>query len=463
MHAFNSGVHSGLPGKGASVALKLRLTLGVVLLSVFLTASPAAAISLISDEETEVFLHQTLRPIFAAAGVTFHPGQIYIVNDKALNAFVSDGNRMFVNIGTLTTADSQNEISGVLAHETGHIQGGHILRHKIQSREIQNISLASMLMGGLAGIAVGRPDVSIAAILGSQGSAINSMLTYQVSEERSADEAAVKILRQINQSPAGMLQFMKKIQKNNRLQGIAENNWFRTHPITSERIAFLEKAVSESKAPRNGKQEAEFQRIKAKLTAYIDEPAETLKRYPGSNNSANARYARAIAYSKRADTKAALREMDSLLQAEPDNPYFHELKGQILLESGQLKAAIAAYRQALKLVPSSALFKLNLVQAMIEDNPSPAQINYIINLLNQVLVDNPDSYAWIYLARAYGLKNDMANSNYAAAEFSLLGGDLEVAEKQLKAAEKYNPSPALRLKLDDLQLRLKQLKKELKQ
>ena len=258
------------------------------------------------------------------------------------------------------------------------------------------------------------------------------------------------------------MKLMKKIQKNNRLQGISENNWFRTHPITSERIAFLEKAVSESKAPRNGKQEAEFQRIKAKLTAYIDEPAETLKRYPDSNNSANARYARAIAYSKRADTKAALREMDSLLQDEPGNPYFYELKGQILLESGQLKAAIAAYRQALKLAPSSALFKLNLVQAMIEDAPSPAQINYIINLLNQVLVDNPDSYAWIYLARAYGLKNDMANSNYAAAEFSLLGGDLEVAEKQLKAAEKYNPSPALRLKLDDLQLRLKQLKKELK-
>ncbi len=184
-----------------------------MLLSVFLNCGTAAAISLISDEETEIFLHQTLRPVFNAAGVTFHPGQIYIVNDPTLNAFVSDGNRMFVNIGTIIGADSQNELTGVLAHETGHIQGGHILRHKIKSREIQNVSLASMVVGSLAGIAAGRADLSIAAILGSQSSAINSMLTYQISEERSADEAAVALLKKINQSPAGMLEFMKKFRK----------------------------------------------------------------------------------------------------------------------------------------------------------------------------------------------------------------------------------------------------------
>ena len=143
-----------------------KLAGSLVLLSVFLNCGTARAISLISDEETEIFLHQTLRPVFNAAGVAFRPGQIYIVNDRELNAFVTDGNRMFVNIGTITAADSQNELTGVLAHETGHIQGGHILRHKIKSREVQSISLASMLVGGLAGIAAGRADLSIAAILG---------------------------------------------------------------------------------------------------------------------------------------------------------------------------------------------------------------------------------------------------------------------------------------------------------
>jgi len=437
-----------------------KLALGLILLSVFLFSQPAKAISLISDQETETFLHQTLRPVFAAAGVTFNPESVYIVNDRELNAFVSEGNRMFVNIGTLISADSQNELTGVLAHETGHIQGGHILRHKVQSQQIQYASLASMIVGGIAGIAAGRPDIGIAAIIGSQGSALNSMLTYQVSEERSADEAAVDILQKINQSPAGMLNFMKKIQKNNRLQGIKETNWFRTHPISTERIAFLEEAVQKSTAPANGKQEAAFQRIKIKLKAYINSPEETFKNYPLSDQSANARYAQAIAYSKQANAKAALQKIDSLLQDEPHNPYFYELKGQILLESGRLKPAAEAYRQALRLIPSSATFKLNLVQVMIEDNPDTAQLQYIINLLNQILVHNPDSYAWLYLARAYGLKNDLANSNYAAAEFSLRSGDIPVAVKQLAAAEKATPSPALRLKLEDLKLRIKQIKEE---
>lgn len=133
-----------------------KLAGSLVLLSVFLNCGTARAISLISDEETEIFLHQTLRPVFNAAGVAFRPGQIYIVNDRELNAFVTDGNRMFVNIGTITAADSQNELTGVLAHETGHIQGGHILRHKIKSREVQSISLASMLVAAWPAL---PPDV----------------------------------------------------------------------------------------------------------------------------------------------------------------------------------------------------------------------------------------------------------------------------------------------------------------
>ena len=218
-----------------------KYIMSILAAAICFAAMPVWALSLISDEETEVFLHQTLKPIFQASGTTFNPRNIYIVNDKSLNAFVADGNNMFVTVGTLMNADSQNEISGVLAHETGHIEGGHLLRHKIQAREVQRVSLASMLLGGAAGIAAGRPDISIAAILGSQGSAMSNMLSYQVSEERSADEAAIKLLRRINQSPAGMLSFMKKIQKNNTLQGIEETSYYRTHPVTSERIAFFGK------------------------------------------------------------------------------------------------------------------------------------------------------------------------------------------------------------------------------
>lgn len=437
-----------------------KLAGSLVLLSVFLNCGTARAISLISDEETEIFLHQTLRPVFNAAGVAFRPGQIYIVNDRELNAFVTDGNRMFVNIGTITAADSQNELTGVLAHETGHIQGGHILRHKIKSREVQSISLASMLVGGLAGIAAGRADLSIAAILGSQSSALNSMLSYQISEERSADEAAVNLLKKINQSPAGMLAFLKKIQHRNKMQGIAERDYYRTHPLTDERISFVEKAARESRAPAQEPQEKGFQRIKAKLFAYTEEPRQTFLKYPPKDNSVPARYARAIALFKQLKMKEALAEVNSLIADEPQNPYFYELKGQMMMETGKIVPAAAAYRQALKLQPASSLFKLNLSQAMLENNPGQADLKEIVRMLNQVLVYNPDSYAWLLLARASGMQNDMATSNYAAAEFSFLGGDAQTARRQAENALRHNPSSTLRLKIDDLLMRIKQLEKE---
>ncbi len=431
-----------------------------LLLPYCMAAVQAQAMSLISDEETEIFLHQTLFPIFKASGTSFNPRRIYIVNDKSLNAFVTDGNNMFVTVGTLMSADSQNEVSGVLAHETGHIEGGHILRHKIQSREVQRMTLASMLLGSAAGIAAGRADVSIAAILGSQSSAMNSLLTYQVSEERSADEAAIKLLKKINQSPAGMLRFMKKIQKQNTLQGLEETSYFRTHPVTSERIAFIENAAKASNAPQKGAQEKEFERIRAKLYAYIEDPKNTLQKYSETDNSIAARYARTIAFFKKMDMPKALKLVDGLIAEEPKNPYFYELKGQMLLENGKIAQAAEIYKQALELRPNSALFKLNLAQTMLENSPSAEDLRKIVDLLNQILIYNPDSVAWILLSRAYGMQENAAGYNYAAAEYSLLTRDIRLARQQAEQALRANPAPALRLKLEDLLLRIKDMEKQ---
>lgn len=441
--------------------LLAKLSSSILLLAVcFCSFAANAGLSLISDEETEVFLHQTVRPIFKASGTSFSPNRIFIVNDNSLNAFVADGNNMFVHSGTLIAADSQNEITGVLAHETGHIEGGHILRHKIMSQQLQTASLASMIAGSLAGLAAGRADISIAAILGSQGTAISNMLSYQVSEERSADESAVKLLKKINQSPLGMLNFMKKIQQRNKLEGIEESNYYRTHPISNERIAFLGKAAEESKAPTQGLNEKEFKRVQAKLFAFIEDPKATFIRYPLSNNSIPARYAHAVAYFKQHKMPLALAKINQLLDDEPNNPYFYELKAQILFENGEIAKSVDIYKKALELRPNSSLFKLNLATAMIENNPSSAEQKYIINLLNQILIYNPDSYAWITLARAYGLQEDAANYNYASAEYSIRTGDLALAKRQAQAALKANPKQVTRLKIEDLLIRIKDLEKK---
>ncbi len=428
----------------------IGLICSVLLQSAFLSDASAASISLISDEETEQFLARQLRPVFKAADIPFNRNNIYIVNDDSLNAFVGDGNNMFVHTGTLMKANDENEIAGVLAHETGHIMGGHILRQKIKLQNMQQISLASMLAAGAAAAATGRADAAIAIMMGTQSSMLNAMLAYQVEEERSADESAVKLLQKTEQSPAGMRNFMKKIDRQNRLNGIAENPYFRTHPVTAERISFLNNAVRQSPFPAPAQPSNEFLRIKAKLSAFMEEPRKVLQKYPPSDKSTPARYAQAIVFFRMLKLNQSLKILNELIAEEPENPYFHELKGQIFMETGKIKPARTEYQKALSLLPNSALFQINLAQAVLEDNPNRNELEHTAEILNKSLLQRPDTYGWLLLSRAYGGLNDAANSNYAAAEYSLRIGAAETARRQANTALTANPSPQLRLKIDDL-------------
>lgn len=428
----------------------IGLICSVLLQSAFLSDASAASISLISDEETEQFLARQLRPVFKAADIPFNRNNIYIVNDDSLNAFVGDGNNMFVHTGTLMKANDENEIACVLAHETGHIMGGHILRQKIKLQNMQQISLASMLAAGAAAAATGRADAAIAIMMGTQSSMLNAMLAYQVEEERSADESAVKLLQKTEQSPAGMRNFMKKIDRQNRLNGIAENPYFRTHPVTAERISFLNNAVRQSPFPAPAQPSNEFLRIKAKLSAFMEEPRKVLQKYPPSDKSTPARYAQAIVFFRMLKLNQSLKILNELIAEEPENPYFHELKGQIFMETGKIKPARTEYQKALSLLPNSALFQINLAQAVLEDNPNRNELEHTAEILNKSLLQRPDTYGWLLLSRAYGGLNDTANSNYAAAEYSLRIGAAETARRQANTALTANSSPQLRLKIDDL-------------
>lgn len=437
------------------------LMCSILLLSAFLSYAHAnERISLISDEETELFLADILRPIFRAAGIPFNRNNIYIVNDDSLNAFVGDGNNMFVNTGTLIKAKNQNEIAGVLAHETGHIQGGHILRQKIKLQNMQQVSLASLLAAGVSAVATGRPDVAIAIALGSQSSMLNSMLAYQVEEERSADEAAVTLLEKVKQNPAGMRDFMKKIARQNRLSGIEENPYFRTHPVTSERVSFLDHSVKQSPYPVDLAPSETFLRIQAKLIAFMGDPVKTFQRYPLSDHSVPARYAQSIAYFKMLNIDKSLEILNQLIAEEPQNPFFRELKGQIYMETGKVKQAKTEYKKALELLPNSAIFEINLAHAVLENNPTKQELQNTVNILNKSLLKSPDTYSWLLLARAYGALNDRANSNYASAEYSLRTRNVKIARKQAEQALKSNPTSHLRLKINDLIARLDDIEQQ---
>ncbi len=419
----------------------------------------AQEIKIISDEETENLLEEITRPLFQSAGIPFNRNEVYIVEDNSLNAFVADGNNLFMHTGTIIAAQSPNEIAGVIAHETGHIAGGHILRQKLKNKALNEVSLVSAIAAGAAAAISGRADIAMAAMLGSQSSILTHYTRYKTEEERAADETAIKLLNKTKQSPRGMLNFMKKILSQNNLQGIEESPYFRTHPITRERISFFEKAVDETKNHSPSKLQNKFDKVKAKLTAYLLPPEQTFRIY-GTKNSTDARYAKAIAHFRLLKIKEALSEIDLLLKEEPQNPYFHELKGQIFLETGKIKQAKTEYQKALELMPESSLLQINFAQTLLEETPNSSEVQEAINLLNQAIIKRPSSFAWLLLARAYGLQEKTAYANYAAAEYSLRIGAAETAKEQLKQALNQNPDKKLKLKIADLQNKIDDLLKK---
>lgn len=420
--------------------------------------SPCFALSLISDEETELFLQKIISPLYKAAQIPFDRTKIHIVNDDSLNAFVSDGNDLFIHTGTIIAADSSNELSGVIAHETGHIMGGHIVRQKLKNQSLQQASLGSMILAGTAAAVTGRGDVAMAIALGGQSSTLNNFMQYRTEQERSADESAVKLLTQTKQSPSGMLKFMKKISKNNDLSGIEENPYFRTHPVTKERINFLQHALNISPYKGENNNEDEFLRVKAKLQAFLFAPEKTFRIYPLNNHSTAARYAHAIAYFKQLDINNALKKIDELIQLEPQNPFFRELKGQIYFETGKVHLAKKEYLQALSFLPNSALLQISAAQAIIEDSPSPADLQKAIKMLQKANLIQTSAFNWMLLSRAYGELGDKAYANYAAAEYSLSMGNVEIAEKQALNAKQSAPAK-LKLKIDDLLARISEKRK----
>lgn len=415
----------------------------------------ANGMTLISDAETQNYLAQVVKPLFKAANVRFDSNSIYIVDDSSLNAFVSDGNYLFVHTGTIIQAANTNELAGILAHETGHILGGHIVRLKLKLENMQYIMLGSILAAGAAAVSTGRGDAAMAILLGSQSSALNSVMHYQVQEERSADESAVKLLGKTGQSTKGLLNFMNKIKKQNSLSGIDENSYFRTHPMTNERITHFIEASKSNHYSEKSNLDNNFLLVKAKLAAFLLNESKVYRMYPRNDKSAPARYAHSIVASKKGNVVQALNLIDGLIKEQPNNPYFYELKGQILFESGKVKDSVSAYQKALDLLPNNYLLQISLAHALLENENSLQSNKKALALLQKSLISVNSTFAWQLLAQAYDRVGQKAAAYYATAEFNYAIGNIEAALKHLKNAENSNPDKSLRLKISDLKQKIK--------
>ena len=397
----------------------------MIALSFAALAQPAAAQSILRDAETEVLLREMSRPIVEAAGLRPENVQVVLVNDREINAFVAGGQIVYIHSGLITAADNANEVQGVIAHELGHITGGHVIRFGEGANAAIGITLLSLLLGAAA-MAMGAGEAGTGIMAAGQQAAMSKFLAYTRTQESSADQAGASFLNKAGITGKGSLSFFKKLQNQEfRLAIPQEDSYGRTHPLSGERVAALEAVYSTAPAwntkPDTALEER-FQRVKAKLAGYVDEPRLTFSKYPESNKSIPARYARAYAWHKSAYPDRAAQEIDSLLQEKPRDPYFLELKGQVLLESGKPAEALESLRQATTLAPDQPLISALFGHALISTE-KPGHFEEAKKVLRSAIGrDNSNPFAWYQLGIIYDREGDVARASLATAErYSLEG------------------------------------------
>lgn len=398
----------------------------------------ANAQSLLRDTEIEETLREFTDPILRAGGLTPSAVDIYIVNDNSLNAFVTRGQNIFIHSGLILAAKSPNELKGVIAHETGHITGGHIVRSDYGNRSAYGSILIAAGIG-LAAILAGEGEAGALILGGSQQFGALEALAYSRVNEAAADQYAFEYMDRTGQSGAGLIAFFEKFRAQEVLSQARRYPYFRGHPLSADRIDALRERVRDSEHPEANDSEEDIHKhtmMQAKLRGFLNGPAEVYSRFPDSDQSQQARYARSVANFKQADLRNAIKEVDSLIEEEPENPYFHELKAQILYESGKGVDAIAPSKRALELRPQSPLLEIALAQATLQTRDA-GDYAKAEDLLKSALRSEPsNSYAWYLLADVYERQGQTSLAKYATAErFYALGNHQSARDFAQRAQE----------------------------
>jgi len=398
---------------------------------------------IIRDAEMEQLLRDYAQPVLRAAGLAKQNVRVVVLSDRSFNAFVMDGRHIFINAGALFDAKTPNEVIGVFAHETGHLAGGHLQRLREQLASAQTASIIALLAGLGAAVAgsragAGGADVGMAALMAPQQAIMRTVLAYVRTQEDQADHAGVKFLNATGQSPRGMVELFKRLSSESLFNSRYIDPYMQTHPMPAERVAALE-TVAKASPYWDRKDPPELQlrhdMMRAKLSGFLERPDTVARRYPTTDHSLPARYARAISTYRNSDLRQAIAQIDSLIQVQPNNPYFYELKGQALLEGGHPSEAVAPLRHAVQLSRNNALIEILLAQALNATGNAKLSEEAVVMLRSAIVrePEAPDAYS--QLAVAYGRKGDLANADLASAQAAFSRGDIKTA-RQLAARAK---------------------------
>ena len=405
-----------------------------------LAQSPSGRLPLIRDAEIEHTIRAYSAPIFQAAGMSAAKIQINLVNDNRLNAFVAGGRYIFINTGLLMRAEHAGQVIGVIAHETGHIAGGHLVRLQRELQDAQIKQIISMILAAGAGIATRNAGIAYAGV--GLGARLTEGTFYQFArtQEAAADAFGVATLDRMGMSARGLYEFLQILGEQEMLYP-QRDPYLRTHPITRERADDVRRHLARS--PHTDKPlpktfETMHVRMRAKLVGFLLPAEQVIGRYRGKENTLEARYALAVAYHQSARLPRALQFIDGLIKESPNDAYFHELRGQILFESGAqyVRDAVAAYERAVKLAPNEALIRMGLAQAQLETGDPALEAAALVNLKAAVHQDDTYPLGWRLLAVAYGKAGDMGNAALANAEYAYLVQDMQTLRASVAIADR---------------------------
>ena len=436
---------SGFKGKRLALRNLTATVLTWVLVAAIIwrpVAAEARGISLIRDAEIEHTLLVFATPIFKVAGIPPEATTIALANDQEINASTFAGYTMLYNTGLLTASDTPDQVIGVMAHEIGHMAGGHVARSREGMENAAMIATLATLLGMAAAIGSGRGDAAAGVIAGGQELAMRSFFAFTRSQEGSADEAGMSYMEQLGWSSKGLLEFMEKLANQELRPTSQQDEFVRSHPLTQNRIDALRDFVEHRSKHTNDPLPAEFNelhaRMKAKLIGFL-RPDMALRRYPETDKSISARYARAIAKYQKGDVNQAVAMVDDLIRVEPQNPYFYELKGQILFENGRAAEAIQPYGMAVKLAPKSDLIQTAYAHAIVETGNDRLLDEAITHLQESLRIDHDQMLSWQLLSSAYARKGLEPQLAYARAEEALSRGDVRAAKFHAAKAEQMLP------------------------
>ena len=389
---------------------------------------------ILRDTEIEQLLREYTAPILRAAGLTRQNIQVVLINDTSFNAFVADGRRIFVNVGALRDSETPNQIIGVLAHETGHLAGGHLAKLREELSRAQTQLVLATLLGLGAAIAGARSGsagagAGAAAIAAPQQAILRTVLSYQRAQEENADRAGVRFLDATGQSSKGMYETFKRFNDQILYAARGSDPYMQSHPLPAERVAALGE-LARSSPNWQKKDDAALQlrhdMMRAKISGFL-ERQDTIARRFTSTSDLPARYARAISAYRHGDLRTAIAQIDGLIQVQPNNPYFYELKGQAFLEGGKPDEAVAPLRKAVQLSNRAPLIEIMLAQAMVASS-NKSFATEAVPILRAALAREPEvPSAYSQLAVAYGKSGNYAEADLASAQAAYLRGDNKTA------------------------------------